>query len=275
MNAQVKRLLTVDVGNTRMKFGVMGAGPTSPGQLPPCQEFIAVLRSEPPPWSTLREWLRVEQSTEVVIAGSHAKQIAELVSEWPADLPQPHELTERKALPIVIDVDQPERVGIDRLLNAVAVNVFRTTGEPSIVIDIGTATTVDAIAPDGAFLGGTILAGPELSARALHEYTAVLPLVTLGDLTDGAPACIGRNTWAAIRSGLYWGHWQSVWGLSEQMKQSQRWPPVTQIVLTGGAADVYADRLPAGVRYEPHLTLQGLAVAMQATPADGPSSVKE
>jgi type III pantothenate kinase len=257
-----------------MKFGVIGPAAPLPGQLPPCEEFVAVLRSDSPPWATLRAWLTGERSTDVVVAGSHGKQIAELVSEWPADLPQPRVLTERLGLPIVVDVDQPERVGIDRLLNAVAVNVFRTAGEPSIVIDIGTATTVDAIAPDGAFIGGAILAGPELSARALHDYTAVLPLVALGDLADGPPACIGRNTQAAIRSGLYWGHWQSVWGLSAQMKQSQGWPPATPILLTGGAAEVYVDRLPAGVRYEPHLTLQGLAVAMQAMSADGPSSAK-
>lgn len=177
-------------------------------------------------------------------------------------------MTDRQSLPLMIDVDFPERVGMDRLLNAVAANVLRRPGRPAIVIDVGTATTVDAVSKDGAFLGGAIIAGPELTARALHEYTAVLPLVTLDELAQSEPPVIGRNTQDAIRSGLYWGHWQSVWSYCVRMMEPLGVAHAPQTFLTGGAAHLFAHRLAPAHTYLPHLTLQGLAVATNSLRPD-------
>jgi type III pantothenate kinase len=195
-----------------------------------------------------------------VITGSNSAQIERVVSEWPSEWPAPRVVTDRRELPLQIDVDAPERVGMDRLLNAVAANRIRRPQQPVIVIDVGTATTVDAVSAAGVFLGGAILAGPELTARALHEYTAVLPHVSLEELAGSEPPVIGRNTQQAIASGLYWGHWQSVWSYCVRMMEPLGVAQAPQTILTGGAADLFVNRLSPAHAYLPHLTLQGLAV---------------
>ena len=96
-------------------------------------------------------------------------------------------------LPIELRVDFPERVGLDRVLNGVAACVLLKPGQAGIVVDSGTTVTVNAVA-DGGFLGGAILPGFELSAKALHEYTALLPLMEHHRLYDSVPSTIGRNT---------------------------------------------------------------------------------
>ncbi len=253
-----------------MKFGLfrdplcepVTESSAEPDPLPRCDAFVASPVDDPELWRTVRAALTVEKNgSRAVITGSNPQQIKRLVSQWPVDWPRPDVLADRTALPIEIGVDEPQRVGIDRLLDAIAANALRPAETPAIIIDVGTATTVNAVSKTGRFVGGAILPGPELCARALHEYTAVLPHVPLSDLSSEEPAVIGRNTEAAIKSGLYWGHWQAVLGYCERMESSLGCPPEPLVLLTGGAAHLYADRIPPGARYEPHLTLQGLAVA--------------
>lgn len=271
MNDPTAPLLLVDAGNTRTKFGLARQFVAS-GALPACTAFVAVRTPEPFPWHEVTNWLQAgDEPPRGIVTGSNPAQIDRLVQNWPTDWPPPRVLLERRSLPIVIDVDQPDRVGMDRLLNAVAVNVLRKPGQPAIVIDVGTATTVDAISSTGAFLGGAIIAGPELTARALHEYTAVLPLITLDELAKTEPPVIGRNTVDAIKSGLYWGHWQSVWSYCVRMMEPLGVSHAPQTVLTGGAAGLFVNRLSPAHTYLPHLTLQGLAVAaLQSTVSDSP-----
>ncbi len=269
-----QELLLVDAGNSRVKFGLFRERScesetesviepsTVPRQLPRCDGFVASPVDDPELWQTVRAALTVpEDGPRAVITGSNPQQIERLVSQWPTDWPRPDVLTDRGALPIGIGVEEPQRVGIDRLLDAIAANALRPAEAPAIIIDVGTATTVNAVSKSGMFIGGAILPGPELCARALHEYTAVLPHVPLSDLSSEEPAVIGRNTEAAIKSGLYWGHWQAVLGYCERMRSPLGCPPEPLVLLTGGAAHLYADRIPPGARYEPHLTLQGLAIA--------------
>lgn len=255
-------LLLVDVGNTRVKFGLFREDECRGNQLPTCHSFVALRSAEPRFWETVRESLDVlDGEPRSLVTGSNPDEMERLVTEWPLDWPPPHVLLDRSVLPLTIDVDEPQRVGIDRLLDAIAANVSREPDSPAIVIDVGTATTVNAVSKRGAFVGGAILPGPELCARALHEYTAVLPQVSLDELSREEPTVIGRNTEAAIKSGLYWGHWQAVLGYCERMREPLGCPPEPLVLLTGGAGHLYASRIPAGARYEPHLTLQGLAVA--------------
>ena len=82
---------------------------------------------------------------------------------------------------------------------------WSTDGRPAIIVDSGTATTVDAVDADGVFLGGAILPGFGLLARSLQRYTALLPLITLEELGTGPPPAVGRDTTAAIKSGLFFG----------------------------------------------------------------------
>jgi type III pantothenate kinase len=254
-------LILVDAGNTRLKFGHVVLDSADPDQLPECVAFTAVREKGPLPWEEVQSWVNnTGLRVQGVVTGSNPAQIERVVNAWPSQWGPSRIVLDRSALPIAIDVDHPDRVGMDRLLNAVAANVLRDPGQPVIVIDVGTATTVDAVSVDGVFLGGAIIAGPELTARALHEYTAVLPHVTLDELAQSEPAVIGRNTADAIKSGLYWGHWQAIWSYCVRMREPLGIDNVPQIIVTGGAAGLFASRLSPTHTYLPHLTLQGLAV---------------
>ncbi len=106
-----------------------------------------------------------------------------------------------------IKVDNPAEVGADRLLNALAAHQ-RYAG-PLIVIDFGTATTFDVVDADGAYIGGAISPGINLSIEALHQAAARLPRIGIGR----PQAVIGRATVPAMQSGLYWGYIGMIEGL--------------------------------------------------------------
>jgi type III pantothenate kinase len=162
-------------------------------------------------------------------------------------------------IPIDNCVDEPDRVGIDRLLAAVAVNRLRTPNRPAIVVDLGTATTVDLIEADGAFAGGAILPGIGMAARALADQTDALPQVML-DASQGTPAALGKSTSAAIEAGLYWGAVGAVNEIASQLAAGLATPP--EIFVTGGAGRLIVDSLKVGSsrRYVPHLVLSGIAL---------------
>ncbi|MEM6329703.1 MAG: type III pantothenate kinase [Planctomycetota bacterium] len=178
--------------------------------------------------------------------------------------PTPRRLTNDQ-LPIEVGVDQPAAVGIDRLLGCVAANRLRRDGRAAVVVDLGTAITVDLVTPDGAFAGGAILPGIAMSGWALHEQTDALPPTGLHEL-DAAPDAVGKSTGAAIDAGLFWG---AVGAVRELIaRQSDRLTAPPQVFLTGGAAPSVA-RLLGGpevsVRYVPHLVLSGIAAAVPLT----------
>jgi type III pantothenate kinase len=134
------------------------------------------------------------------------------------------------------------------------------------VISSGTATTVDYVSAAGHFCGGAILPGFDLCAKALHEYTELLPLIRMDSVLDSemSPAELGRNTQAAITSGLYWGHVGAVKELMRRLMLGGDPHIEPLILLTGGAAPLLYPHLPTIVRHEPHLSLQGLAVVARA-----------
>jgi len=252
-------LLVVDAGNTRLKFARFEV-PKGDGSLPRLAEFEAVLCGDPIDWSVIRSWPFASRPVTAFVAGSNPPEMDRIEREWPADWPRPTVIRDRRPLPIDVLVDFPERVGLDRVLNGVAASVLLQPGQAGIVVDSGTTVTVNAIR-DGGFLGGAILPGFELSAKALHEYTALLPLMEHHRLYDSVPVAIGRNTDAALDSGLFWGHVGGVKELVQRMTdelrpRSQGHPPL--LVLTGGAARLLMPYLP-GARYEPMFALQGLA----------------
>ncbi len=169
-------------------------------------------------------------------------------------------------LPLDVRLERPDMVGIDRLVDAVAVNRLRRPGRPAVIVDVGTAITVDLVSADGAFLGGAILPGLEMSARALNEKTDLLPLLDITEFSDPPPA-LGTSTEAAMRSGLFWGTVGAIRQLVEQLIRQKgtdnllRSEPVPKIFLTGGAAATVAELLAPDAQYVPHLTLAGIALA--------------
>jgi type III pantothenate kinase len=249
-------LIVVDAGNTNTKFGVFDAALPAAGELPLCR-FAATTR--PAGEIPADEFLpHIGETPSGIVAGSNPDGIESISTSWPADWCALRVIERRAELPIDIGVEFPETVGIDRLLAAVGANHLRETGQPAVVIDSGTATTVDFVNSDGVFCGGAILPGFELGARALHEHTARLPRVVF-DRDMEPPSEIGRNTEAAITSGLYWGQVGAVKELMRRMMHvaDHRHP---LLLLTGGAAPLLHPHLPSIVRCELHLVLQGLAL---------------
>jgi type III pantothenate kinase len=154
-----------------------------------------------------------------------------------------------------IRYDNPHEVGADRIVNGVA--AFREYGGPLVVVDFGTATTIDVIAEDGAYLGGAIAAGVETSAEALFRKAARLSAIDLE-----APAkVIGTNTRESVQAGLLLGEAAMVDGLVRRV-----WSELgreTAVVATGGLASMMAPLCDTIIHVEPDLTLRGLMYIYQ------------
>jgi type III pantothenate kinase len=146
---------------------------------------------------------------------------------------------------------------MDRLLDAVAVNARRPAGRSAVIVDAGSAITVDAVAADGTFVGGTIAIGLAMAARGLHEFTYFLPLLSVSI----APDPIGKSTAEAMQSGLFWGTVGEIKELIRRVSDSIGGDPV--VYLTGGDAELLAPHLDRPVELVPELTLHGIQLAYQ------------
>ncbi len=155
----------------------------------------------------------------------------------------------RMGMPILYD--NPKEVGADRIANAVG--AFDLYGGPCIVVDFGTATTLDAISAKGEYLGGAIIPGIEISLDALFARAAALRRVELIEPRN----VIGKNTVESMQSGAIYGFAAQVDGLCERMKEELGEPTV---VATGGLAALIAPLSTTIQHHEPWLTLIGLRI---------------
>jgi type III pantothenate kinase len=161
-------------------------------------------------------------------------------------------------IPIELRINEPQRVGVDRLLGAMAVNRVRDPRRAAISVDMGTAITVNLIAADGAFEGGAILPGPGVALAALHAATTSLPLLAPPDLAEPFPP-VGKTTDEAMRSGVFWGALGAIRELTARFALGSAEPP--ELFLTGGGAKHFTALLSCGdgpVRHVPHLVLSGI-----------------
>ena len=156
------------------------------------------------------------------------------------------------ALPVAPRVDQGTTVGPDRLVNTVA--GFDRHGGDLIVVDFGTATTFDVVDIDGAYIGGVIAPGVNLSLEALHMAAAALPHV---DVTKPASA-IGTNTVACMQSGVYWGYVGLVEGIVREVRRERDRP--MKVIATGGLASLFAQGTELFHAIEDDLTMHGLVL---------------
>ena len=153
-------------------------------------------------------------------------------------------------LPVAPRVDVGAVAGPDRLANAVA--AFNRHGGDSMVVDFGTATNIDVVAHDGAYIGGVIAPGVNLSLEALHQGAAALPHV---DVTQ-PDKVIGTNTVGCIQSGIFWGYVGLVQGLVQRVKDEYGLP--MKVIGTGGLAPLFeqGDQLYDVIDHD--LTMHGL-----------------
>lgn len=158
-------------------------------------------------------------------------------------------------LPMTCWVDEPDKVGTDRVVSAAA--AYDVVGDAVIVVDCGTAVTIDLVDENGIFRGGVICPGFEISAKALKDNTAQLPKVKISK--PAGP--YGKNTGEAINCGIYYsaiGAIQEI--IRRYAEELGKWP---QTVITGSAAKIIADDCSFIDNYVPHLVLKGIVLAYQ------------
>jgi type III pantothenate kinase len=155
-------------------------------------------------------------------------------------------------LPVAPRVDQGTTVGPDRLVNTVGAHDRH--GGNLIVVDFGTATTFDVVDDDGAYVGGVIAPGVNLSLEALHMAAAALPHV---DVTKPARA-IGTNTVACMQSGVYWGYVGLVEGIVREVRRERN--REMRVIATGGLAGLFAQGTEIFHSIEDDLTMHGLVL---------------
>jgi type III pantothenate kinase len=248
-------LIAVDIGNTSIKLGVfkhpqddiepslyqdiseenLGAlEDVLPAE--PCDWFIASVNRDRE--SVLRNWCEDHRSEDSYRVFNHLDY------------------------PNKIDVLFPDKVGADRLVAAAAATKLKPPENHAIVVDSGTAITVDSIAADGTFRGGAILPGWHLASRALRDGTDQLP-ASFVHSDQPPPEAIGRCTESAIQAGVYWGSVGAVNLLIEKMLAENQ-DSQTEIFVTGGDAKRVAAHLTFPMNQQDHLVLRGLVICSSA-----------
>src|SRR5918995_1600541 len=161
--------------------------------------------------------------------------------------------------PIALDVDEPHNVGADRALNAIAAHA-KYAGD-KVIIDFGTATTFDVADASGAYKGGIIAPGINLSIDALVNAAAMLPRIAIEAPEDRK--VVGRTTERQMLIGIYWGYVAMIEGLVERMK-AEIAGPVT-VLATGGLATLFDKHTKGFDAIEPDFTIQGLGLLHQTS----------
>jgi type III pantothenate kinase len=247
-------MLVADIGNTRIKWGVCSATAV---------ERAVSLPDDPDSWrKQLNDWL-IDKPRRWVLA-SVVPARRDKLADWLRDNGHQVELVSHfSQLPLSVEVDTPETVGIDRLLNALAAKSRVASGMPAVIVDAGSAVTVDLLSADGAFAGGSIFPGLRLMAEALHDFTAQLPLVKSTEHPTSVPA---RSTPTAIAAGVHWAVVGGVAALVRELNLSAPSAEPIDVFITGGDAAVIAPDLMDRQLYRYHvaplLTLEGIRLAV-------------
>jgi type III pantothenate kinase len=165
---------------------------------------------------------------------------------------EPLVIGENVELGIEVRIDKPSEAGADRLVNAVGAHIVYP-GD-LIVIDSGTATTFDVVAADGAMEGCAIAPGINLSMEALHQAAAKLPRVAIQ--RPRGNTSIGKDTVAAMQSGVFWGYIALIEGLVARIKTD--WGKPMTVIGTGGVASLFHGATSAIDHFDPDLTIRGM-----------------
>jgi type III pantothenate kinase len=256
MNASV----VVDIGNSRVKWGRVSANAVADAVSLPADDSAA--------WQAQLDRWDLHQPASWLLAGVNPEGKDRLVA-WLRDRGQRVTiLDDWKRLPLTVRLENPERAGIDRLLIAVAANARRAPHTAAVVVGAGTAVTVDWLDADGAFCGGAILPGFHMMARALHEHTALLPLV---EVPGALPPLPGDSTPAAMQAGVFWSVAGGVEALIDRMIERTQQTP--QVSLTGGDAGLLNQALRVDRSSSkwtaivwPWMTLEGIRLTAETLP---------
>lgn len=253
-------LLAVDIGNTNLTLGVVEGGVIESVRRAATHRATTTDELE----ILFRDLLALDEHGLQGVTGfavaSVVPSVTALVEELGARLGVPVLVATSGTVPIAIRYDRPDLVGADRIVNALA--AVRLYGTPAVVCDLGTATTLDCVGADGAFVGGAIAPGLELGLDALASRTAKLPRVELRT----PDRVIARDTVGAIQGGTVLGYQALVAGLlararAELAETAGIAPGAVHAILTGGlSAAPWAQDVDGVDAIDPDLTLKGLAI---------------
>jgi type III pantothenate kinase len=253
----VKPDVVVDIGNSRIKWGRCRSGKVD-------KSMASLAGDVPEEWdSQLRQW-QLQGNLVWAVAGVQPRW-QDQFTRWAETRGDRVQAITREHINIPIDVDEPEAVGIDRLLNALAATRLKPANALAVIISVGTAVTVDLVKEDGSFAGGTIFPGPRLMAKSLHQFTAKLPLVDTDRVDYFDPPC--KNTEAAIKTGIAFAIMGGVSLLIDKMTGSLK--SRTWVIMTGGGLGILADYHfgdVANTITSPTLTLEGIRIAAESLP---------
>ena len=256
----MKPAVVVDVGNTRIKWGRCADDRVA--------EMASLAHDDEDAWREQMTGWQIPPGSTWAISGVQPKQRDRLCAWLAGEGQQTAVVNSYRQLPLQIDVDFPDKVGLDRLLNAVAVNTVRSPEAGAFIVDAGTAVTVDYVDASGTFQGGAIFPGLRLMAKALHEHTAALPLI---ELFKPAPIAAfkrtpfpARNTEDALRTGIV----QAVLGGIDRIAASR---PDCELFLGGGDALFLSVQMASQQlawpkippRMWPEMTLEGIRRSVQ------------
>jgi type III pantothenate kinase len=244
--------VVVDVGNSRIKWGRCStAGVTEAVSLPP---------DEPGAWLRQIEAWRLPRPAGWAVSGVHPERRDALIEWLRARGDSAVLVDDPNDLPLRVLLERPDHVGVDRLLDAVAANSRRRPGAPAVIVDAGSAVTVDYVDEDGAFRGGVIFPGTRLMARSLHDYTALLPVV---ELKHPIPALPATATRPAMEAGIFWAVVGGVEAVIAQYARGTGQRP--DLFLTGGDGALLHPALPQAQHW-PTMTLEGTRLTAEALP---------
>jgi type III pantothenate kinase len=250
-------LLAIDAGNTNIVFALVKAGEirgrwriaTDPRRT--ADEYVV--------W--LRQLLELEGYTrldvDAVIIGTvvpRATHNLEVLAEKYFGTKALVAGQGEAAWPMKLDVDEPQNVGADRALNAIAAHA-KHKGD-LIIVDFGTATTFDLVDSSGAYKGGVIAPGINLSIDALVNAAAKLPRIAIEAPKDNS--VVGRTTESQMLIGIYWGYVAMMEGLIDRLKKEVGRKVI--VIGTGGLADLFDKKTQVFDAVEPDLTIQGLSL---------------
>lgn len=235
-------ILTVNAGNTNIAYGVFdGLSLRRMGR---------VARAD---YHLLPQKIGTERFTRILLGSVVPSMNDQITSALALAYSLPVDVA-GVDVPWGIDIlcDQPAKVGADRILDAIA--AFARVKGACIVVDAGTAVTVNAVSRQGSFMGGAIAPGPAIMIHSLASRTEMLPTVA----PQKPGAVVGCNTADAIRSGVYYGCLGLVSELVARMRDElgRKLP----LLITGGAGQFLSTELPEHPPYHPALTLEGLAI---------------
>ena len=244
-------LVVMSVGNSRLAVAPFRAGELG--------EVRRVDNADPASWpEAIREaWKQVQGRENVAVVGASVNpDLDEAVEQAVLDVVNRHVVWvgEDLDLPLKVLTEKPEETGVDRVLNVAA--AYEQMGKPCVVVDAGTAVTVDCCNEKGEFIGGAIAPGARMMLDALHEKTAKLPRVGKFAAPDEP---FGRSTEQAILHGVYHGIRGMVKELVEQYAtELGAWP---DLIATGGDAETLFRDWELVHAIAPDLTLYGVALA--------------